>query len=253
MSENKYNLGVVSVSFRSHIPEEIADAANAAGLSFIEWGSDVHAPCRESEKVKEIAEVQAAAGIKCSSYGTYFTLGETPVDELKYYIEAAKILGTDILRLWCGTKSGENYTDSEKKNLIEQSVKAAEIAATEDVTLCMECHPHTFTERVCDSLELMKKVDSPHFRMYWQPFQQTKTMEDNLAYAEAISLYVHHLHVYQWKGDLRLSLNDGIDEWRQYLKKFSTPRTLLLEFMPDGKITSLKTEADALRKIIGEI
>ena len=49
----------------------------------------------------------------------------------------------------------------------------------------------------------------------------------------------------------RFSLNDGIDEWRGYLGKFGTPRTLLLEFMPDDALSSLSKEADALRMIIG--
>ncbi len=249
---NKYNLGVVSVSFRDHTPKEIAEAARDAGLSCIEWGSDIHAPCREVEKIKEIVSVQDAYGIKCSSYGTYFTLGETPIDELKYYIEAAKILGTDILRLWCGTKCGNEYSPEARQALIEESVKAAEIAKGEGATLCMECHPFTFTEILSDTLELMKKVNSPNFGMYWQPFQMKKTVEDNLTYAEAISEYVRHIHVYQWKGELHLSLNEGIGEWQRYLEKFTTPRTLLLEFMPDGKITTLKGEAEALRKITGE-
>ena len=39
-----YTLGLVSISFRKHTPEEIIQAVKAAGLSCIEWGSDVHAP-----------------------------------------------------------------------------------------------------------------------------------------------------------------------------------------------------------------
>lgn len=253
MAEKKYNLGVVSVSFRPHTPKVIAEAAKEAGLSFIEWGSDVHAPCRELEKLREIVRIQEASGIKCSSYGTYFTLGETPIDELKYYAEAAKILGTDILRLWCGTKCGNKYTSAEREALIGQCVEAAEIAEAEDVTLCMECHLFTFTEVLADAVTLMKTVDSPNFCMYWQPFQTGRSVEENLEYAEAIAPYSRHIHVYQWKGNERFSLDEGVDEWRRYLEKFTTPRTLLLEFMPDDKLTSLKGEAEALRKIIGEI
>ena len=44
MKDGQYHLGVVSVSFRQHTPEEILEATRAAGLSYIEWGSDVYAP-----------------------------------------------------------------------------------------------------------------------------------------------------------------------------------------------------------------
>ena len=107
MKSNKYELGLVSVSFRQHDPKTITKAAQAAGLSFIEWGSDVHAPCRDVVRLREIASLQNEYGIFCSSYGTYFRLGETPIDELEDYVRAAKLLGTNILRLWCGRKSGK--------------------------------------------------------------------------------------------------------------------------------------------------
>ena len=37
-----YNLGLCSISFRKHTPEEILRAMKEVGLSVIEWGSDVH-------------------------------------------------------------------------------------------------------------------------------------------------------------------------------------------------------------------
>lgn len=249
MKENKYSLGLVSVSFRKHSPKEILEAAKSAGLSQIEWGSDVHAPCHDTARLSEIAEMQKEYGIKCSSYGTYFRMGETPESELEHYIAAAKALGTDILRLWCGTKCGDDLSPSERQNLTAQCKRAALIAQEAGVILCMECHKSTYTQKLEDALTLMSEVDSPHFRMYWQPFQW-QSEEQNLEYAEAIAPYTHHIHVFQWKESQRFSLNDGIEEWRRYLSKFSTPRTLLLEFMPDNEISSLATEAQALREIV---
>lgn len=250
-NKNQYRLGVVSVSFRQHTPKEILEAAKSAGLSHIEWGSDVHAPCHDRRTLRQIADLQKEYGIICSSYGTYFRLGETPIDELEDYIKAARILETDILRLWCGTKCGEDYSEREKQQFIKQCERAATIAEKAGVTLCMECHKETYTQRPEDALELMRAVGSPNFKMYWQPFQW-KSVEENLVYAEAIAPHVRHIHVFQWKGQQRFSLADGIEEWKKYLGKFSGPHTLLLEFMPDDKISALLTEANALRTIIGD-
>lgn len=251
MKKDNYDLGLVSVSFRSHTPKEILEAARAAGLSCIEWGSDVHAPCNETERLKQIAELQKEYGIVCSSYGTYFRLGETPIEELEKYIEAAKLLGTNILRLWCGSKSGKDMSACERETLLSVCRKVAKIAESSGVALCMECHKKTFTEDPSDAVLLMQSVNSPHFRMYWQPFQW-QSSEQNLENAKRIAPFAEHIHVFHWKDDKKLPLADAVAEWRRYLNEFSAPRTLLLEFMPNGTIEELAGEVNALRSIIGE-
>lgn len=249
MMKQKFELGLVSVSFRAHTPEKIIKAATDSGLSCIEWGSDVHAPYSDKERLQTIAKMQSEYNIHTSSYGTYFRLGITPTDELYGYIDAARILGTDTLRLWCGSKSGADMTEKEKESLFLECQRAKEIAEECNVKLCMECHRATFTERREDAVSLMKKIASTHFGMYWQPFQW-QSIEENLKNAEAISPYATHLHVFNWKGEKKLPLIDATDEWRAYLEKFDTPRTLLLEFMPGDTIGELSAEADSLKKII---
>ena len=243
-----YRLGLVSISFRKHSPQEIVLAAKEAGLECIEWGSDVHAPYNDAAKLNEIVALQNKHGIHCSSYGTYFRLGVTPTEELEQYIAAAKTLGTDILRLWCGDKGSAKYFKWQKKRLFDKCRKAAEIAERHGVTLCMECHNHTFTDEIEAALELIQAVDSPFFKMYWQP-NQFKTVEYNMNYAEVISDYTRHIHVFNWSGDERYPLEESFDLWRKYLEKFNGERALLLEFMPDDDINSLCREAETLRKI----
>ena len=251
MKEQAYHLGLVSISFRKHTPREIAKAARNAGLTSIEWGSDVHAPPHDAEALDMIVSLQQEYSLSCSSYGTYFRLGETSLDELFAYIAAAKRLGTHVLRLWCGTKNGAEYTPEEREHLFLQCKKAAEIATAENVVLCMECHKSTYTQSLSHAIELMQEINSPHFRMYWQPFQW-QDMAQNLAYAKAIAPYTYHVHVFHWKGKQRLSLEDGIDEWREYLGLLPPPRTLLLEFMPDDHLQTLPHEVQILKKLIGD-
>ena len=100
-----FRSGLVSISFRSLSPEEIVALCREAGLCAIEWGSDVHAPYNDPQKLNRIVALQKESGIVCSSYGTYFKLGVHDTEELHGYIAAAKLLGTDILRLWCGDKN----------------------------------------------------------------------------------------------------------------------------------------------------
>ena len=245
---NAYNLGLVSVSFRKHTPEEILGAVKSAGLTCIEWGSDVHAPCKDTDRLQKIAALQKEYGITCSSYGTYFRIGTTPVEELETYISAAKILGTDILRLWCGDKGSQEYTDAEKETLFATCRALAEIAEKYDVTLCLECHNNTFTDRAEAALSLMQAVGSPHFKMYWQPNQYCAE-EENLQYAAAIAPYTVNIHVFNWKQNERFPLSQAKTCWQGYLRQFDRSQILLLEFMPDDRIDSLPAEANALKEI----
>lgn len=251
MNTDKYTAGLVSVSFRECTPREIVEAAKAAGLSCIEWGSDVHAPCNDAARLNEIAELQKEYGIACSSYGTYFRLGETPIEELEAYIKAAKLLGTDILRLWCGRKSGKDMTEEERSSFLEICRRAADIAESNGAVLCMECHRKTFTENPDDAVLLMQTVNSPNFRMYWQPFQW-QSVEQNTENAKKIAPYAEHVHVFNWMEDKKLPLAEAVAEWRGYLEKLGAPRTLLLEFMPNGTKDELAGEAASLKFIIGE-
>lgn len=241
-----YKLGLVSVSFRSHSTEDIVREMNKAGLTYIEWGSDVHAPV---DKTENVAALQKKYGIECCSYGTYFRLGTGTLQELSEYIRGAKNLGTSVIRVWCGNRSDSQYTPREKQELFDSCRKAAAMAMEERVTLCLECHNDTYTQTLKGALEVINAVNMQSLRMYWQPNQYT-AKDVNLRYAEGIAPYTEHIHVFNWHGDDKLPLQDATDQWREYLACFPGSRHLLLEFMPDGNIESLCTEAAALRNIV---
>ncbi len=249
--KNEVVLGLVSVSFRQHTPREIIEAAKQVGLMCIEWGSDIHAPCLDTERLHEIAELQREYDVSCSSYGTYFRLGVTPIAELTSYLTAARLLGTRVLRLWCGDKSGAVMSPEERERLVHQCRLAAMMAEKSGVTLCLECHRDTFTECCDDAVALMEDIGSPHFKMYWQPFQW-KSTEENVRYAQRIAPYTQNLHVFNWSEDARSPLAQAIDDWRTYLKSFTQQHALLLEFMPNDSLDELPGEVAALRAIVGE-
>ena len=87
--------------------------------------------------------------------------------------------------------------------------------------------------------------------MYWQP-NQFKSFDENIACARLLSPYTENIHVFNWEGKNKYPLIGAKDAWRTYLSQFDAGKTLLLEFMPDDSIDSLKTEADSLRSITEE-
>ena len=245
----KYNLGICSVTFRKHSPEEVIKAVSNAGLDCIEWGSDIHAPFDDEERLQEIAKLQEKYNIKCYSYGTYFYIMRDSLDSLPAYIKAAKILGASVLRLWCGTKASCEHTDEEKKALIEECRKAAQIAKENNVVLCMENHRGSYTDTAESSFELIETINSPHFKMYWQTNIEGDS-ELALKGARLLSSHTVNIHVAWWLNSKHLPLSEGASVWEKYLREFSHEKCLLLEFMYDGKIESLAGEAESLRKIV---
>ena len=241
--------GLVSISFRALLPEEIVKISKDAGLAFIEWGSDVHAKPSDRERLSYIKRLTEDAGLKISSYGSYFKLTENDLAELPSYIDAAKVLGTGIIRIWCGNKNYTDMTEEEREALIEEARRAAKIAEDAGVKLCMECHNNTFTNCLEGAIRLMESVNSPAFRMYWQP-NQFRTFQENCLYAEKMAKYTEVIHVFNWEGREMYPLSDGIEVWKKYLSYFDENIPLLLEFMPDNLPETLPREAEALFKII---
>lgn len=244
-----YYSGLVSITFRDHSPAKIALAASKFGLKYIEWGSDIHAPYQDEKQLEQVVALQNSYGISCCSYGTYFRLGFTPIEELPQYIKAAKILGTNILRLWAGRKKASDCTDEEREHLFTQCRKAVALAEEHEVILCLECHRHSYTETKEGALELMQAIHSPNFKMYWQPNPDI-SLSENLEYISLINPYITHIHVFNWTADQRLPLRRGMDSWKAYLSALSGDHHLLLEFMPDDRIHSLANEAETLQKMI---
>ena len=244
----KYNTGLVSISFRSLTPEQIVDYMVGAGLRYVEWGSDVHAKKDDIETLQRIAALQQQKDIICSSYGTYFRLGQDPLSELPQYIAAAKMLGTNILRLWCGNKKSTDYTAEEKAAFLQECCAAARIAEENGVIFCMECHNNSYTQLLEGALELMEAVNSPAFRMYWQP-NQNNSIAENIDYAARIAPYTVHIHAFKWIGSAKYPLAEGAADWTEYLKVFEGEHGLLLEFMPDDSPERLTQEAAPLNQL----
>lgn len=241
--------GLVSISFRDYSPEEIISEAVKCGLHSIEWGSDIHAPRQDDLRLAELSALQSATGLSCCSYGSYFRLGFTPMEELPEYIHAAKCLGTRIIRIWAGRKKASDCSEEEWQAFLALCTQAAEIAREHDVVLCLECHRRSYTETKEGALDLMRHVNSPHFRMYWQPNPDI-SVEENVSYIRSLREYITHVHVFHWVTDQRLPLREGLAVWEKYLSELTGNHHLLLEFMPDDKMESLQAEAHSLHELI---
>ena len=249
--------GLVSVSFRALTCEEIITLAKQNGLRVIESGADVHVPVGDTGRARDVYEKTAAAGLTVAAYGSYYRLGQCPTrerqqEEFSKVLTNAKLLHTDTVRIWAGSKGSAEYTESEKQKLVREAALLADEAKQAGVRLCLECHPHTLTDEKDAAVALMRSIDRENVSMYWQP-NQYKSHEANRLYLQAILPWLVNLHIFNWHGEEKQPLTLAKEEWKTYfdlVRSDGKRHCCLLEFMPDGKKESLPQEAATLKSLL---
>lgn len=251
-----FNSGVVSVSFRPNSCKDIIDAAKNAGLSKIEWGSDVHCPAGDLEIARQLKSDSEKNGIATNTYGSYFRVGVTPNEEFFKYLESAKALGAEKIRIWAYKKDIPEHSGEEWDSVVASAREICEFAEPYGIKICLECHNGSLTQDYKTALAFLEAVDHKLFRTYWQP-NQLKSLEYNIEAVKALSKYVEALHVFHIVDNVKMPLSEGASDWRKYLEILKSELgekeiPALLEFMPDDKIETLAREAETLHSLLAE-
>ena len=247
-----FTLGLVSITFRKHTPEEILDACVKCGLSAIEWGSDVHVPVGDLARAAEVRAMSEKAGVRIAAYGSYYKLGEPDNDEkrMRAYLESAKALGAPMIRIWGGKKASDQFLRADRAAFVSELKTFTSLAKTYGITLALECHRDTITDEYHNTFALLKEVGADNLTSFWQPLQ-SRTESYNLDSAAAHAPFVRHIHVFHWDTDEWYPLGEGHDIWCKYLAPFKGTNTdLMLEFMHDNRMESLASTVEALRAIV---
>ena len=248
--------GLCAISFRKNTIEDVASSASEAGLSVIEWGSDISVPPGDRPRAEAARSLSDARHLVSPSYGSYFRLAINPTFELIPLFENAKILGSSTVRIWGYNAFVCPEETDEWSMLIREARAASDLAKKYGITLALECHNNTVTARYENALCFLSDVGCDNIRMYWQP-NHLLSEEYNREAIRALAPYVEVIHAFNWERSGRYPLSDGKESWLKYLSEFSDEAMkrdipILLEFMPDGNISSLKREASALINILEE-
>lgn len=249
--------GLVSVSFRKNTVEEVVKAASKAGLTAIEWGGDIHVPHGDLEAAKKAAGLCQEAGIAIPEYGSYYIIGKSEPGEFEKVVASAKVLGTDMIRVWPGMmlKTAE-LTAEGYAAMVADAQRICDAAP--DFRIALECHPMSLTEDYRMALKFLEDVGRENLKMFWQPCQY-HDLAYNLEAIDALLPYVQSVHVFNWTANMenpmpnRFPLVEGEKHWKLYLERLSQKKGLnyMLEFMPDDSMDSLPSEANTLKAWLG--
>ena len=242
-------LGLVSVTYRKLSPSDIIARAARAGLDCIEWGSDIHVPQTDVDHARRVGNMTREAGMTVSSYGSYYRLGAG--QDFAPYLEAAMALGAPVIRIWAGTQGSDQTDYATRTAWAAEAKEVCRRAAEKGITVAFEYHHGTLTDTADSAVKLMKAIDEPNCRLYWQP-EFAKSRELLLSDLDKVAPWVDLCHVFQWNPDhSRRPLADGRDVWREFLSHVPEweEKPLLLEFVPGDDPDLLNREAQSLREI----
>jgi len=248
-------IGLCSVTFRDKSVEKVIEIAKDAGLEVIEWGSDTHVPLGGFDNARHVANLMSEAGLKTSSYGTYYRAGSE--EDFTPYIETAEQLDTKMLRVWAGEK-GSAESDSDWFNtVVEDAENIAEKAREKGMSISFEYHQGTLTDTPKNAYRLIEAIESPNVFLYWQP-AESLSVEERINSLSYLGNWITNIHVFHWKDFYnRYSLEEGAEEWEQYIRRILThsPYThhYLFEFVKNDDPDQLKRDAQTLKRIVNRL
>ncbi|MFI4910139.1 MAG: sugar phosphate isomerase/epimerase family protein [Sedimentisphaeraceae bacterium JB056] len=250
--------GLVSISFRQLDTKQVIEMVKTAGLSGIEWGGDVHVPHGNLEVAREVADQTKEAGLDVAAYGSYFRVGVSEDEGLKFkdVLETALTLGTDKIRVWAGNKDSEDADADFRGKIISESKEIAKMAADKGVTMVYEFHGGTLTNTYESAVELLESIDDPNFQSYWQPINGAG-VKINSEGIDKLKPWIRGIHCFHWWPDhtVRLPLAQGWDDWKCYLEKLSKidlDMYSLMEFVVDDDPENFKKDAEVLKTWLAE-
>lgn len=163
---NSFKLGVASVTFRKMSAAKVVEIAKKAGVSYIEWGGDIHVTNKEEARiVKSICDNE---GIKICSYGSYYRVGCGDKNKWEEICLIANVMGAKSVRVWLGNKNSEETTREEYNQLLEELKSICAVARKYNLLVCPECHDNTYNNNTDAFLKIKNELKADNFKTYFQ-------------------------------------------------------------------------------------
>lgn len=245
-----FQTGLVSVTLKHLEPKQVVTLAQKAALQSIEWSEGHHIDPHDLQTGRTIGDMSRDAQIDVLSYGSYYYLGEK-MDGYPSLLTAS-VLQAKVIRIWAGKTGSASVETRQMHRMIEEAKAFCRQAMDCNITVALEWHANTITDTASSALQFLTEVDEPNLKTLWQPHPH-QTHEERLAELPEILPYLEYVHVYHWKQKERKSLEEGAQEWEDYLKILHTSqreRALMLEFVTDDDSIQFLEDAQTLRRLI---
>jgi 3-dehydroshikimate dehydratase len=245
--------GLVSITFRALAPEEIIRLVAEAGLQSIEWGGDIHVPHGEVNRARDVGRWTREAGLMVAAYGSYYRLGGgKDVPSFEKVLASAVGLGAPTIRVWAGVKGSADYSPEERRMVIDDALRVAEMAARSGITISLEYHGGTLTDTRESVQSLLGELAHPNIEFLWQPSNGEPVEACALRLIDVLPR-LRNVHVFHWwpTAAERHPLSEGEARWRTYVdivRETGKPVDFLLEFVVKDSPGQFLADAAILRR-----
>jgi 3-dehydroshikimate dehydratase len=168
-------------------------------------------------------------------------------------LESAVALQAPAIRVWAGNQGSALADEAWWSRVIADSVRIADLAQAEGITVDFEYHRDTLTDSRDTTVRLLQAINHPNFRCNWQPSVDL-TVEERQLDLRAVLPWLANAHVFQWQPGIRNPLADGLAEWTDYMniiREVKGQRYALLEFVKDNDPQQFLQDAETLQQIVG--
>ena len=249
--------GLVSITFRQLDPQEIIRLVAQARLEAIEWGGDVHVPPGVVQRAREVGRWTRDAGLMVSAYGSYYRLADERMEAVPFesVLATAVGLGAPTIRVWAGGKGSADCAPAERRRIIDDALRIADLAARSGITISLEYHGGTLTDTRESTRALLTELAHPNLEFLWQP-PNGETVEACTARLLDVLPRLRNVHVFHWWPTAadRHPLSVGADHWHAYIeivRETSKPVDFLLEFVVDNAPAQFLKDAATLHLLLG--
>lgn len=244
-------IGMTSMTFQNHTPDEVIQLAKQQNLYGIEWGVR-HIPDGGVKLAEEIGRKTRAAGLAVLSYSTYYHVGDAE-EEFVAALESATALGAPIMRIWTPYRPPRLVPDAEFDQICVKAYALAETAELAGVKLNFEYHFDTLTETSAGAVRLIRQIGHTNTGLYWQPDGSLSTQQNLAALKEVLPYVTGNIHMINYKkGGVYESLEpmrDGIIQYFCELEKAKRDFCVMIEFAKDDQVENFIKSAVLLKEL----
>lgn len=245
-----YCIGFTTVTFRKLSRADICCLAAENGVSFIEWGGDVHLTVSDIKARNEICKLNKKYSLKALSYGSYYRLGEKNYNLWREICETADAVGAKTIRIWMGGKPSSEVSTEMFEEMLEETRRLADIALEKEQTIAFEFHKGTYNDNGQSSVDFLSAVSRDNVKTYWQPFSDGRD-EENL---KTVLPYLEGVHVFHWnKRGKRYPFRRGVKQWKRFvsiIKESDTDINYIMEFVKRDSPRRFAKDLKTLRMLL---
>jgi len=157
-------------------------------------------------------------------------------------------LGTGNIRVWAGVKGSEETDEEERRQLVTDAQRIADMARVHDIDISFEYHSHTLTDTLESAVRLLNEINRENVYTYFQS-PGLSDVEDNLSAIKTLidMKKMKNIHVNEFDGTDRVALENVKDKWIRFISAASSADpALLLEFVKGDTIEQFYADAKTL-------